>query len=1216
MFAEVIEGFEVGVEALFLRIRYKNYAVGALGVSQYGQLLKKQEWNFYSGSLPTNPDRTTNYTYLGGTGYVNAGIVDRRINVTVTNSGGATIAQTVNCYDYSGGCGGSSFTDAGSITNHDTNFGPSYTIRGDLTQTQRLISGTSSYLTKSMTFDTAGQLRSETDWSNLSTHTTSYSYADSYVNDNTTNTEPLTTYTPSQATDGYATTVTAPTAAASMTSTYYYGTGQKSSATDANGKTTYSHFGDSLDRPTSTKLPNGGWTYFVYPYGAKTPIDKGTGITSPTLSISCTGTGDCRHDQTQLDGLARINHQNLVSDPDGQSNVDTSYDLNGRVHSVSNPLRSSAQTTDGTEQYPSYDGLDRKLQVTRADGSVMYTYYGVAAGTNGGRTSQICSGYGVGYPILAKDEAGKLRETWTDGFGRLIEVDEPDSTNTLSVGTCYAYDLNNNLTGVRSLGGSEVTCTLNGATYNRCFTYDLNSRLLSAYNPESGTTSYAYDLDTNCPTPNSFPSQLVSKTDARGNRTCVQYDNLNRVTQKNYPGSTTPTVTYSYDSTNCLDMSPAPCYNLNRRTGMTDGSGQTNWSYDAVGNVLEEKRTIGTITKKIFYTYNRDSSIATIQYPSGRTITYQPGDAQRPLSAVDSGNSINYATVAHYAPPGELASLTNGGSFYFTSIFNNRLQPCWIYATTGTALQWNSTNTLFCTTSAATGSVLDVKYNFNLGAGDNGNVMGITNNRDNTRSQAFTYDNLNRILTAQTTSTYSASANNCWAEQYNVDAVGNLKSISATGNSAYNGCHQESGFSVAVNGNNQIAGFCYDAAGDLQAQSASPCPSPTYVYDAESRLTSTAGVTYTYDGDGKRVMKSNGTLYWYSTGSDVLAETDASGNTTNEYIFFGGKRIARRDSSNNAFYYFADQLGTAREIIKAGSTSPCYDADFYPYGGERIVVDTCDSHYKFTGKERDSESGLDNFGARYDSSQYGRFMTPDSPSYSNHKNPQSWNLYAYSLNNPVTFRDEDGHKVDCLDHVAQCQQDAARSTGNNVQVQTVHDKPNWFQRLFHMEGTTHNYLAMSGDTSSFAPGSNAAKLAGLIAAPRTVSVSYNVSPSNQPTPSFFGQPTYINGGSTSYTAQQGYAFQAYIDPSNKSWNGQPFDQDAVDQGLPQANTAEEFGHEVLGHIWGEMLGGAPAGTRANMRDSIIGENAVRALDPTRGQKGLESHHGYQEMPPD
>jgi RHS repeat-associated protein len=54
------------------------------------------------------------------------------------------------------------------------------------------------------------------------------------------------------------------------------------------------------------------------------------------------------------------------------------------------------------------------------------------------------------------------------------------------------------------------------------------------------------------------------------------------------------------------------------------------------------------------------------------------------------------------------------------------------------------------------------------------------------------------------------------------------------------------------------------------------------------------------------------------------------------------------------------------------------------------------SRSRSTGKERDSESGLDNFGARYDSSSMGRFMTPDSPSYSNHKNPQSWNLYAFA----------------------------------------------------------------------------------------------------------------------------------------------------------------------------------------------------------------------------
>jgi hypothetical protein len=162
-----------------------------------------------------------------------------------------------------------------------------------------------------------------------------------------------------------------------------------------------------------------------------------------------------------------------------------------------------------------------------------------------------------------------------------------------------------------------------------------------------------------------------------------------------------------------------------------------------------------------------------------------------------------------------------------------------------------------------------------------------------------------------------------------------------------------------------------------------------------------------------------------------------------------------------------------------------------------------------------------------------------------------------------------------------------------------------------MQGTTHNYLTIPGDTSGFAPGSNAAKLAGLIADPRTVSVTYD----SYAKPSFWANGQKLSGGSMSYVPSEGgLAPQAFIDPSRTP--GAVYDQDAVDQGIPQANTGEEFGHEVLGHIWGELLGGAPAGTRANMRDSIIGENAVRALDPTRGQKGLESHHNYNEMPPD
>src|SRR5580658_109838 len=70
---------------------------------------------------------------------------------------------------------------------------------------------------------------------------------------------------------------------------------------------------------------------------------------------------------------------------------------------------------------------------------------------------------------------------------------------------------------------------------------------------------------------------------------------------------------------------------------------------------------------------------------------------------------------------------------------------------------------------------------------------------------------------------------------------------------------------------------------------------------------------------------------------------------------------------------------------------------------------------KFTGKERDSESGLDMFGARYYGSSLGRFMTPDwaaAPTdvpYAHFGNPQSLNLYSYVQNNPTTVGDPDGH---------------------------------------------------------------------------------------------------------------------------------------------------------------------------------------------------------------
>jgi RHS repeat-associated protein len=88
-------------------------------------------------------------------------------------------------------------------------------------------------------------------------------------------------------------------------------------------------------------------------------------------------------------------------------------------------------------------------------------------------------------------------------------------------------------------------------------------------------------------------------------------------------------------------------------------------------------------------------------------------------------------------------------------------------------------------------------------------------------------------------------------------------------------------------------------------------------------------------------------------------------------------------------------------------------------------------YYKFTGKERDAESGLDYFGARYYASNMGRWMSPDwadkpeAVPYSDLENPQSLNLYGYVKNNPLSQADPDGHC--CWDTVKQLASDHPRT---------------------------------------------------------------------------------------------------------------------------------------------------------------------------------------------
>ena len=295
------------------------------------------------------------------------------------------------------------------------------------------------------------------------------------------------------------------------------------------------------------------------------------------------------------------------------------------------------------------------------------------------------------------------------------------------------------------------------------------------------------------------------------------------------------------------------------------------------------------------------------------------------------------------------------------------------------------------------------------------------------RTQLFTYDSLNRLATAETLHQNQpwwqgdSPTAECWGEQFNYDPWGNLTGISPV-SSAYTGCTQKN-WSMTPATKNQLqdtnGDYVYDAAGNLIQPG--PIGGP-YVFDAENHLTSAGGMAYLYDGDGKRVGKAPAStptqpnyLYWYGTGSQILEETDGAGNYMYEDYYFNGMLLARSEPDNWVDHFFADALGNTRCVYGDGDPDGgC--SDYYPFGGERPIPSCCPTNpggvnvpFMFTGKERDSESGLDNFGARYNSSNLGRFMSADPKHVSAHlTDPQSFNRYAYARNNPLLYVDPDG----------------------------------------------------------------------------------------------------------------------------------------------------------------------------------------------------------------
>jgi RHS repeat-associated protein len=154
-----------------------------------------------------------------------------------------------------------------------------------------------------------------------------------------------------------------------------------------------------------------------------------------------------------------------------------------------------------------------------------------------------------------------------------------------------------------------------------------------------------------------------------------------------------------------------------------------------------------------------------------------------------------------------------------------------------------------------------------------------------------------------------------------------------------------------------------------------------------------------------------GNFYIYSFDGKLLQLYDVYGVLLKDYIYMGDRLIAEYDHvGSRLLYYTPDQINTTR-VVTDGVGNVVYSAAHDPYGGiQQTWVSTYDPQLKFSGKERDAESQLDYFGARYyDRSQY-RFISVDVVRNASLPlfDAQYTNFYSFFRDNPISYLDING----------------------------------------------------------------------------------------------------------------------------------------------------------------------------------------------------------------
>lgn len=808
-----------------------------------------------------------------------------------------------------------------------------------------------------------GNVSEKQQWINPSSNAnTDYSY-DSYGLVATV-TDPrgkVTTYTPDSS-ELYPATVTD---AVSHTKeyTYDYSSGKVIDATDNNGFVTETTY-DGFDRPTEVDQPN---TSSPTTLEAKVSyVYDDTDFPSSVHETDHIDSSTSKEIYTYFDGFGRP-IQRREESPSAYNVTDTEYDARGDVSETSLPYsdsgssRTSATTTTSLLETTTYDALHRPTSKVNAAGTTSMSY--------------------VHNVVTTTDPDGNKTQTGYDMYGRIHNVvEDPDSS---AYATTYGWDPAGRLTVFTDASGNVRHFNYNGLG-NRTSAQDLHG----SSDTNFGTWNYTYDADGNMSTSTNPDNITITYT----------YDDVNRVLTADTPATGTD-ETYAYDS--CTDGVGKLC-SATLLHGAT-----TTYTYDALGRVAVEGETIGPNSYSTTYGYTRQGAIANVTYPDTSTASYIV-DAAGNVNEVDftdthGGGSVASVSSIAYGPSGKVSSVT----------YANGVTSSWDYDSA-------DLYRLVGKTTTSSGSNIE---DFTYGYDADGNLTSLDDASTlyTSMSIAYGYDVFNRLTSADSTSTDTSLA---YSKTWSYNALGDLTASDA-GSYTYGGTASGNYANPHAPTAVGSATLAYNHDGDLVNDGTW---GNVWNYKNELVTSSKTGtsVIYNYDYQGNRVLQGTPTdVYNYP---NQYYSTDNAKKLRNIVVpGIGTVATSTWDGTTaTTIYHHDDHLGGTH--VETDSTGAAVEYELYlPYGG--TLVDhksgTYENKFKFTGKEKDTDTGWYYYVARYYNPTNGVFQSEDpvfvmlgtddkKKTTEFLSDPQNTNSYSYARDNPIRYNDPTGKCIEDL----------------------------------------------------------------------------------------------------------------------------------------------------------------------------------------------------------